>query len=119
MIGTIYPINTSWVSGARFGTSYTWDGQYYRLNNDTVTTPDSTHHYSCNMTTANGSCTTLRFLFSTYGRKGYIVLQNRKGVTDALNEMLDNKNDSYAKTIIDRWYEENMVDYTNKIEDTV
>ena len=52
----------------------------------------------------------------------YITLSNGKKVEDAISEMLtnsSNENDSIIKTIIDTWYQNNMIDYTNKVEDTI
>ena len=53
MYGTVYPYSTSnWTSNAKFGSGFTWDGTNYKLTDATETTPNDTHHYSCNSTDA-------------------------------------------------------------------
>ncbi len=120
MYGVVHPVINGWLtSGVKYGTGYTWDGSMYHLINDTVSSVDSTHHYSCNLTTSNGSCEELAFVYSTYMGGGYVMLKNGQSVDDIIRESNENITDSYAKQVVDRWYENNLLDYTNKIEDTV
>ena len=121
MHGTIYNIFSSgWTTGARFGSGFTWDGTYYTLIDDSVTTPNDTHHYSCNLSTANGTCSSIRYVTSVYNsNKYYITLTNGKNIDDALNEMFENTTDSAIKSLVDTWYANNLIAYTNRIEDTI
>ena len=121
MYGTVYESSTAnWTSGARFGSSFTWDGTNYKLVDATQTSPNSTHHYSCNVTTENGTCTELRYVYYVNGStKYYITLTGGDGVEEALVKMQTNTTNSNAKDIIDEWYSANMTSYTDKLEDTI
>ena len=104
-------------SGSKYGTGVTYDGTNYTLTN-TSTTKDATHHYSCNNTT--GTCSTVRYYYySNY----YIELTGGTTIEEALVEMLSaedvNKTNSTIKTVVDNWYQSNMTNYTDYIEDTV
>ena len=122
--GTVYEYDTqNWTSGALFGSSYTWDGTNYKLVDATVSTPNPTHHYSCNATTANATCQELRYVYYMNGStKYYITLQNGKGVEEALKEMLSESSDtvpSNIKGVINTWYETYIEDdYDEYVEDT-
>ena len=131
MWGTVYEYsNNNWTSGAKFGSSFIWDGTNYTLVDvdTTSSVPSVTRHYSCNSSSATATCTDLRYVYvynywsgsttlnnNTY----YITLQNGKGINDALAEMQTNTVDSNAKEKIEDWYEANMTSYTSKIEDTI
>ncbi len=121
MYGTPYTYSLSnWVANARFGSSFYWDGTNYNLIDDSVTAVDSTHHYSCNVTTTNGSCPSLRYVYYvSVTKKYFITLTNGDDVDDAIDKMHMNITDSNAKQKIETWYESNLVNYSNKIEDTV
>ena len=104
-------------SDSKYGTGVTYDGTNYTLTN-TSTTKDATHHYSCNNTT--GTCSTVRYYYySNY----YIELTGGTTIEEALVEMLSaedvNKTNSTIKTVVDNWYQSNMTNYTDYIEDTV
>ena len=91
----------------------TWSSGYNTINNN---------HYTC-MTTGT-TCTSLYYVFYTMSSTAYyITLTGGKSVNDALNEMLYaddvNTKDSTIKTYIDSWYENNLIDYEDKLEDTV
>ena len=116
MYGTVYIYNSgAATSGAYFGSSFTWDGTKYKLVN-AVTTKNNTHHYTCNLTSANGTCTTLRYY---YYQDYYINLTGGDSVEKAIEKMQQNINNSTAKNRIDTWYQNNMTGVTNKLEDTV
>ena len=116
MYGDVYTYNSgAATSGAYFGSSFTWDGTNYKLV-DAVTTKNNTHHYTCNLTTADGTCTTLRYY---YYQNYYVNLTGGDGIEDALRKMQTNTTDSNAKAKIDTWYASNMTSYTNKLEDTI
>ncbi len=121
MYGTVYPISISnWTSGARFGNSFTWDGTNYKLTDATVTNPDATHHYSCNSTDAEGTCTSIRYVYwMRESTKFYITISDGKGIEEAIKDMQTNTNPSNAKTQIDAWYLSNMNTVTSKLEDTI
>ena len=114
-----------------FGSSFTYaNGSYslsdtVTLNSDTFITNKSNidaYHYTC---LSNGTtCSSIYYIHSTGdGTLNYIILEEGKSVEDALNEMLYaddvNKNDSAVKTYIDDWYENNLIDYEDKLEDTI
>jgi hypothetical protein len=126
MWGTVYEYsNNNWTSGAKFGSSFTWDGTNYTLVDATVTTPNTTHHYSCNSDDADEPCSELRYVYYWSGSSTlnsntyYITLQNGKSVEDALREMQTNTTNSNAKDKIETWYASNLTSYTSKIEDTI
>ena len=112
MWGTVYPYSTSnWTSNAKFGSSFTWDGTNYKLTDATVTIPNDTHHYSCNSTDAEATCTSIRYVFWLTGStKYYITISDGKGIEEAIQDMQVNTNPSNAS---------NMNTVTNKLEDTI
>ena len=116
MYGDVYTRNSgAATSGAYFGSSFTWDGTNYKLV-DPVTTKNNTHHYTCDLGTADGTCTTLRYY---YYQDYYVNLTGGDGIEEAMTKMQTNTNDSNAKDKIDTWYLANMTSYTNKLEDTI
>ena len=121
MWGTVYPYSYSnWTSNAKFGSGFTWDGTNYKLTDATVTTPNDTHHYSCNSTDAEATCTSIRYVYWLSGStKYYITISGGKGIEEAIKDMQTNTNPSNAKTQIDSWYASNMNTVTNKLEDTI
>ena len=112
-----------------FGNSFTYkNGTYTLTGTKTVATWESgyntinNNHYTC-MTTGT-TCSSIYYVYyasSIYAY--YITLTGGKSVSDALNEMLYaddvNKNDSEIKKYIDSWYENNLANFENKLEDTV
>jgi len=119
MYGTVYTRNGgSPTSGAYFGNSFSYENGVYTLV-DTSTTLDATHHYTCNKTTVDGTCSTIRYY---YYKNYYINIKDGKGVEEALNEMQTNSVNSSIKTVIDNWYksdESKITDYTDYLEDTI
>ena len=124
MYGTIYEwTRLAATSGAYYGTSFEYGdfnhngtSEYRLLSGTTSTTLDATHHYSCDLTDENGTCTEIRYYYS---KGGSISLTGGDGIEEALAKMQTNTNDSNAKKIIDTWYENNINNYTNKLEDTI
>ena len=114
-----------------FGSSFTYaNGSYslsdtVTLNSDTFIANSSnvnTHHYTCLSNKA--TCSSIYYIYGIYdGTLHYITLTGGKSVNDALNEMLYaddvNTKDSTIKAYIDNWYENNLIDYEAKLEDTV
>ncbi len=116
MYGDVYTYNYGdTTTGAYYGSGFTYNNGVYTLIN-TSTTIDGTHHYTCNLTTADGTCATIRYYFDD---KYYINLTGGDGVEEAFTKMNTNTNNSNAKTLIDTWYANNMNTITNKLEDTV
>ena len=117
MYGTVYQsYSRTQASGIYYGRGFTWDGTNYRLT-DTRVGSDDTHLYTCNSTSAEATCTNLRYLnkYSDY----YIILQDGKSGEDAMREMQTNSISSNAKQKIDSWYASNMLDVSDKLEDTI
>ena len=109
------------VASAYYGTGFTYDGTNYTLKNST-TTFDNQHHYTCNLTSADASCATLRYYSKIDRYDGiyqYVELSDGDGIEEALEKMNTNTKDSNAKMDIDYWYQQNMISYTSKLEDTI
>ena len=135
MYNTVYPTSSKSMSSQSnivFGNSFNYNsnnGTYTLKDTKTVATWSSgyntinNNHYTC-MTTGT-TCSSIYYVFYTNSSTAYyITLTNGKTVNDALNEMLYvddvNKNDSTIKAYIDNWYENNLIDYEDKLEkDTV
>ena len=141
MYGTVYVYKSRDVSSLTdsivFGNDVTYDtitNTYTLKDAFTLTDPsnlnkDSTeyttiankYHYTC--FTSNNSCQNVNYVHYINNLTFfYFELSGGKNHLDILKEMLDNstnENDSVAKTTIDTWYQNNMTDYTSKLEDTV
>ena len=119
MYGTVYTyMSGSPISGAYFGNSFKYENGVYTLV-DTSQTLDATHHYTCNKTTADGTCSTIRYYYYT---GYYINIKDGKGVEEAIAEMQTNSVDSKIKETIDNWYKSDdskMTQYTKYLEDTI
>ena len=112
-----------------FGNSFVYSGKTYTLKNTMTTTKWSSdytnlknNHYTC--FTTESTCTSIYYVFFANDIIAYyIILNDGKSVDDAINEMLYaddvNKKDSTIKAYIDLWYKNNMINYTDKLEDTV
>ena len=76
---------------------------------------------------SNGQCTATGYLtviqesaFNTiYDDNAYVGYMYGTTGSSTYEETHRNTNDSTIKTVIDTWYEENMTEYTDKLEDTV
>jgi hypothetical protein len=105
----------------RFAESVEWDGEKYQLKN-TVGLEylfddemRSTHRYTC----LDGR-TSCEEVYLYYALKRSIVLHG--GVTtlsQARDIMMGDTKDSLMKIMVDEWFEENLLDNLDKIEDTV
>ena len=114
-----------------FGSSFTYTNGVYELNDITTINTSSfftsyedikKYHYTC--FTNGTSCDSIYYVFYAGATElNYITLLDGKSVDDALNEMLyaDNVNtyNSVVKTYVDTWYKNNMLSYTDKLEDTI
>lgn len=112
----------------KYGNSFTYkNGQYQLVNTvDTARLWDddslANNHYTC--FNSSGICSTLSYVYNGDEEKLYYInLTEGKGVEDALYEMFRspdvNKNESEVKKAIDYWYQNNMTQYTDYLEDTV
>ena len=138
MYNKLYIIKTKSVSSGisyKYGNSFTYDEETntYTLAGDkqldmwiSIYNKLSNTHYTC--FTTGDTCQTLYYIIYAGKRTGggtayYIELKDGKSVEDALNEMLfdDNVNhyNSIVKGIVDNWYMNNLIDYTNKLENAV
>ena len=120
MYGDVYTYNSgAAVFGAYYGSGFTYSNGTYKLTNPS-TTIDNTHHYTCNLTTAEGTCATIRYYYYVNSNLNYYInLTGGDGVEEALKKMQTNTNNSNAKAQIDTWYASNMTGVTNKLEDTI
>ena len=132
MYNTVYPISSKSMSSESnivFGNSFTYaNGTYTLTDTKTVATWSSgyntinNNHYTC-MTTGT-TCSSIYYVYFTSDNfANYITLTGGKSINDALNEMLYaddvNTKDSTIKAYIDNWYENNLIHYEDKLEDTV
>ncbi len=121
MYGVRYPTSDrDWKRNVYFGSGFTYENGVYKLTDATVRSPNNTHHYSCNSYYADGTCESIRFVFfGNIGSPYYIVLTDGDGIEQALEKMHGNTTDSSVKAHVDNWYENNLVNYTDKLEDTI
>ena len=79
------------------------------------------HHYTCY--TTSDSCTDVKYIYyGTSSKAYYMTLKEGKKIDDILTEMTtesSNTTNSKIKTKIDDWYSKNMIDYTDRLEDTI
>ena len=114
----------------KYGNSFTYSNGTYTLSGTTQNINNwsagyssiNNMHYTCWNT--SGECSTISYLiFVNQSQAFYINLTDGKSVNDALNEMLFDNNvnryNSSMKGLIDSWYAQNLLSYTNKLEDTV
>ena len=124
---TINPGNTEY----KYGNSFTYNentglyelsGQTKNSNNwnEDLETLSNTHYTCWNL---SGKCENISYIFYTLNDEAsYINLSNGESINDALNKMLyENVNvyNSDAKGIIDNWYQEKLLNYSNKIDNPV
>ena len=144
MSNTRYQYSSSdWTTNALFAREATWVTDHYELTDASVTSPDASHHYSCNATAGNATCTSLRYVYYLSGTtKYYITLTNGELIEDAIYKMTGNgsietkqknsgyvlnQNNSTIKGVIDTWFETNLTnvvdntktDYRSYLEDTI
>ena len=122
-----------------FGNNVIYDnatGQYTLTNTTTSTirnwednrsTIGNGYHYTCLNET--GTCSTVKYInyitsasTRSYGTIYYVELNNGINIETAVKKMTTESElttNSKIKTAIDSWYENNMVEYTNKLENTI
>ena len=111
-----------------YGNDVVWDGTKYTLV-DTFTSTNfwatdrktlaKKYHYTC--LNATGECTEVYYIyfFGADSSSYYLTLTDGKNIEQAKTEMFSNVSSSEVKKVIDAWYENNMIDYTEKLEDTI
>ena len=113
--------------GYVYGNDVSWDEEKYTLNdtytstsgwNSDKTTLAQKYHYTCFNTM--GECTDVYYIhyFGDSSAIYYLKLSSGKNIEEAKNEMFTNITDSTMKKTIDTWYNQNMILYTEKLEDT-
>ena len=115
----------------KYGTSYTYDSnnnmytlsgvvESISIGNQVNNDPLGNKHYTCWNDT--GICSTISYIYNEINVAYYININDGKGINDALNEMFFaddvNSKNSSIKEIIDIWYQHNLLDFTNRLEDT-
>ncbi len=117
-----------YVDNYYFGSSISWNGTSYSLNNaqslDILLNMEtlSTHHYFC-LDKGETTCTQAGYLeyYNLSKNRGYYIkLEN--GITSIdsiISSAKTNTNNSTIKSIVDNWYQNNMMSYTNLLEDSV
>lgn len=130
MYGTRYAYSSkssSSLGTVVYGNNVTWDGSQYTLV-DTIESSNwssdrtnlaKKYHYTC-LSTGN-TCSSVYYIhyFGSSSSIYYLTLKDGKDIEDAKTEMFTNTTDSKIKTTIDKWYQENMTEYTQYLEDTV
>ena len=108
-----------WSSGRNmiFGNDVAYSNGQYTLT-DTSSTLDNTHHYTC--LSSSTTCEKVAYFYYNYY---YTELTNGLKIEDAVHNMLDsdnvNQQDSTVKAFIDEWYQNNLTEYTEYLEDTI
>lgn len=104
--------------GSRYGGNISYSNGLYHLM-DVKNRPDNTHRFTCGIANATECESVLFFHFPDLS----IKLTNGLNVERLLNISLTsndvNKEDSNIKKIVDQWYENNLINYESKIEDTI
>ena len=113
-----------------FGKTFVYANGTYTLRDTTTISTDEwatnkSNLYNYRYTCLNDgtTCSELYYVYFFGGYVNYLTLTNGKSIDNALNEMLYaddvNTKDSTIKTYIDSWYENNLIDYEDKLEDTI
>lgn len=123
MYGDVYEYNLVYqedvLSGAYYGSDFTYDGSKYQLINP-VQQLDNSHHYSCNLTDSEGKCEQIRYYYRSNSTANfYILLSGGDSINNAMDKMFKNEHNSSAKEMIDTWYMQNMSEFTNKLDDVI
>ncbi len=125
-----YKQNTAISNGTIFANDVTYENGQYVLNDDRYAKDANyaserdekvaSHHYTCWNTT--GTCTTVSFVYMTRSTlQFYVNLTGGETIEDVIkNDMTEqvNTTKSDVRTVIDNWYEANLLNYTNYLEDT-
>ena len=130
MGNTSYMFSGGLIANAVIASGATWVNDHYELSGTKVTTPDATHHYSCDSTDANATCVSLRYVYAKASSLWYIILTDGDLMEDALYKLTGNgsnetkqknssyvlnQNDSTIKSTIESWFRTNL---TNEVDNT-
>ena len=90
-----------------------WHNKYNQINNN---------HYTC--FNSRGICKEINYIYyTTPSTAFFITIKDGKTVDNAIDEMLNSNNlnttNSIIKTTVDNWYENNLNNYENYLEDTI
>lgn len=119
--------NFTWTNIRYFGSSITYDGEKYTLQN--IKGPEITgdsdivaqYRFVC-PSLGQTSCEEVGYVFYHVVGNIYSLLLRNGEMTpvEAINNMFTgNNNDSTIKSLIDSWYENNLLRYHNYIDDVV
>lgn len=121
----VKPMSTTAYDGVvmNYGKSISWDGKNYYLEDvkkmsvNGIYSFDTDYNYTC---FGSLSCNEVYFRLD-FGLEGYMFYSLKGGetITDILNKMFKNDNDSNIKTLIDEWYVNNLISYADYLEDTI
>lgn len=113
----------------KIANSVSYENDKYTLNNaveiwsynDEEINVINNNHYTCFNNT--DECSKVAYI-TNYGEDiYYFELENGTRIEDAIEKMINsddiNKDDSSIKKVIDKWYETNLINYTNYLEDTI
>lgn len=110
-----------------YGNSFKYEGGVYTLVDskkvDFVNESGelANHHYTCFNT--EGTCSSLAYIYRADEKRAFIIyVKGDEDIENALDNMIytkANKENSAVKTAIDTWYLNNMVPYTDYLEDAV
>ena len=111
-----------------YGNDISWDGEKYTLIDTYTSTSgweadrviaEKKYHYTCLNKT--GECSRAYYIhfFGSRAEIYYFPLSSGKNIENIKNEMFSNTNDSAVKKVVDAWYKDNMISYTEKLEDTI
>ena len=110
-----------------YGNDVTWDGTKYTLVDTFISTNawqgdkdtiSEKYHYTC--FNKSGECNNVYYIYIANSTDFYyLTLSNGMNIETVKEEMFSNKNSSKIKQTVDEWYKNNMIDYTEKLEDTI
>ena len=121
--------STSWLSfsvnsyiGYTYGNSYEYSNGKYILKDVYKSSSNkdidfSKYSYSCG--SLSDSCSTLLYLNHYNDGIYYISLTSGLDIDETLNNMFTNTNNSTIKTSLENWFSDNMIQYSNLLEDTI
>lgn len=112
-----------------FGNDVSWDGKKYTLTDTIEVSPlnitkKDKYYYSYSCLSTDLSCDTIYYFVtdawdSTYYFLSYLTFTDGEDIEKVKEKMYSNVNDSIVKGHIDSWYENNLLPYTNYLEDTI
>lgn len=112
----------------KYGNDVTWDGSKYALVDtysglwsSSRTELAKKYHYVCDSSSIQSSCTKVRYIitFTDDSKYSFIPLSSGQKIEDIKDSLFDTTISSTMKQTIDSWYEANMTNYTEKLEDTI